>query len=112
MKLVKAHLAALVAMEPPETGPCETAALPPVEPTSNEAGTDQEGATLGGNGSPTAKPGAGPAERGSGPDGKTLRLGEGEQWTCPVGECQDSTAHPLDECEEFKSGPFRVRADI
>ncbi len=42
LKLVKAHLAALVAMEPPETGSCETAALPPVEPTSNEADTDRK----------------------------------------------------------------------
>ncbi|MFN9906256.1 MAG: hypothetical protein ACK56F_09055, partial [bacterium] len=28
MKLVKAHLAVLVALEPPETGPCETETLP------------------------------------------------------------------------------------
>jgi hypothetical protein len=41
LKLVKAHLAALVAMEPLETEPFEAAALPPVEPTSNEAGTDR-----------------------------------------------------------------------
>jgi hypothetical protein len=78
LKLVKAHLAAIVAMEPLETGPFETATPPPFEPTSNEAGTNREEATLGGNGSPIARSGAEPAERGSGPDGKTLRLGAGE----------------------------------
>ena len=78
LKLVKAHLAALMSMEPLEAETLEIATPPPFEPTSNEASTDQEGATLGGNGSPTAKPGAGPAERGSGPDGRTLRLGAGE----------------------------------
>ncbi len=111
LKLVKAHLAALTAMELLETGPFETAIPPPFEPTSNEAGTDQERATLGGNGSPTARPGAGPAERGSGPNGKTPRLGAGEHWACPISECQESAAHPLDECEEFKnlSVPQRKR---
>ncbi|MFN9906387.1 MAG: hypothetical protein ACK56F_09730, partial [bacterium] len=29
LKLVKAHLAVLVAIEPPEAGPCETETLPP-----------------------------------------------------------------------------------
>jgi hypothetical protein len=28
--------------------------------------------------------------------------GAGEDWACPVGKCQDSAAHPLDECEEFR----------
>jgi hypothetical protein len=32
-----------------------------------------------------------------------LRLGAGEHWACPISKCQDSAAHPLDECEEFKS---------
>jgi hypothetical protein len=82
LKLVKAHLAALVAMEPLEAGPFETATF---ERMSNKAGTDREEATLEGNGSPIARYGAGPAERGSGPDGKTLRLGAGEHWACPVG---------------------------
>ncbi len=103
LKLVKAHLAALVAMEPLETGPFVTAALLPFEPTSNEADTDRGEATLGGNGGPTARSGAGPTEHGSGPGGKTLRLGAGEHWACPISECRDSAAHPLDECGEFKS---------
>jgi hypothetical protein len=103
LKLVKAHLAALVAMEPPETGPCETAALPPVEPTSNGAGTNPEEATPEGDRDPTPGSRAGPAEQGSGSDGRMLRPGAGEHWTCPVSGCQDSAAHPLDECEKFKS---------
>jgi hypothetical protein len=101
--LVKAHLAALVAMEPPETGPCETAALPPVEPTSNEAGADREEAAPEESRDPAPRSRAGLAERGSGSDGKMLRPGAGEHWTCPVRECQDSATHPLDECEKFKS---------
>jgi hypothetical protein len=44
----------------------------------------------------------GPAERGSGPDGETLRPGAGECWVCPVSKCQDLAAHPLDECGGFK----------
>jgi hypothetical protein len=103
LKLVKAHLAALAAMEPQETGPCETAALPPVESTSSEAGADREGATPEGNRDPTPRSRAEPAERGSGSGGKMLRPGAGEQWTCPISECQDSATHPLDECEKFKS---------
>ncbi len=103
MKLVKAHLAALVAMEPLKMEPLGAATLPPPEPTSDEAGTDRDGAALGGNRSPIERPGAGPAEQGSGPDGKTLCLGAGEHWACPMSECQDSAAHPLDECGEFKS---------
>jgi hypothetical protein len=103
LKLVKAHLAALVAMEPLEMEPLGAATLPPPEPTSNEAGTSRDEAALGGNRSPIARPGAGPAERGSGPDGKMLRLGAGEHWACPISKCQDSAAHPLDECAEFKS---------
>ncbi len=55
------------------------------------------------NRSPIARPEIGPAERGSGPDGKASRLGAGEHWACPISECQDSAAHPLDECGEFKS---------
>jgi hypothetical protein len=103
LKLVKAHLAALVAMEPLETGPFETAALPPFEPTSHEAGTDREEAALEESRNPTVRSRAGSAERGSGSDGKMLRPGAGEHWACPISECQDSAAHPLDECGEFKS---------
>jgi hypothetical protein len=103
LKLVKAHLAALVAMEPPETGPCGAAALPPVEPTSNGAGTDREEAAPEGNRDPTPGSRAGPTERGSRSDARMLRPEAGEHWTCPVSECQDSAVHPLDECEEFKS---------
>ncbi len=103
LKLVKAHLAALVAMGPLEAGPFETAALPPFEPTSNEAGTDRKEAALEGSRDPTTRSRAGPAEWGSGSDGKMLRPGAGEHWTCPISECQDSAAHPLDECGEFKS---------
>jgi hypothetical protein len=112
LKLVKAHLAALTATGSLELEPLGAATLPPFEPTNNEAGTDREGATLGENGSPIARSGAGPAERGSGPDGKTPHLGAGEHWACPVSECQESAAHPLDECEEFKnlSVPQRKRA--
>jgi hypothetical protein len=44
LKLVKAHLAALVAMEILETKPFGAAVLPPLEPTSDEASTDQDGA--------------------------------------------------------------------
>ncbi|MFO0002050.1 MAG: hypothetical protein ACK559_13045, partial [bacterium] len=45
----------------------------------------------------------GPAERGSGPDGKAFRPGAGERWVCPVNMCRDSATHPLDECGGFKS---------
>jgi hypothetical protein len=98
LKLVKAHLAALVTMEPLEMEPLGAAILSLPEPTRDEAGSDQDEAALGGNRSLIARPGAGPAERGSGPDGKMLRLGAGEHWACPISECQDSAAHPLDEC--------------
>ena len=112
LKLVKAHLAALVAMEPPETGSCETETLPPVEPASGEAGTDRREAMPEESRDPTPRSRAGLAERGSGSDGKMLYPGEGEHWTCPVSECQDSAAHPLDECERFKglSIPQRKKA--
>jgi hypothetical protein len=103
LKLVKAHLAALVAMEPTETEPPEAAALPPFESLKDEAGTDQDGAAPEGRDkSPIARSGMGPTERGIGPDGKTLRPGAGECWACPVSKCQDSAAHPLDECGGFK----------
>jgi hypothetical protein len=112
LKLVKAHLAALVTMEPPETKPCGTAALSPVEPASNEADMDREGTAPEENRDPTPRSRAGLAERGSESDGKMLRPGAGEHWTCPVSECRDPAAHPLDECGEFKglSIPQRKKA--
>ncbi len=55
LKLVKAQLAALVTMEPPETEPCETAALSPVERASNEADTDREEAAPEENRDPTSR---------------------------------------------------------
>jgi hypothetical protein len=64
LKLVKAHLATLVATEPLEAGPFETAALPPVKLTSNEAGTDREEAAPEESRDPTPRSRAGPAERG------------------------------------------------
>jgi hypothetical protein len=112
LKLVKAHLAALVTMEPLETEPFKTAALPPVGPTSNEAGTDREEAAPVESRDPTPGSRAGLAERGSGSDGKTLRPGAGEHWACPISKCRDSATHPLDECGEFKrlSVPQRKKA--
>jgi hypothetical protein len=103
LKLVKAHLAALGAMEPLEVEPPGAAALPLPEPMSNEAGSDRDEVAFGGNRSPTARSGAEPAEQGSGPNGEMLRPGAGEHWACPISKCQDAAAHPLDECEEFKS---------
>jgi hypothetical protein len=103
LKLVKAHLAALVTMEPLEMEPLGAAALPPLKPTGDEASAGRDEAALEERDrSPIARPGTGPAERGSGPDGKTLRPGAGECWMCPVSKCQDSVAHPLDECGGFK----------
>jgi hypothetical protein len=103
LKLVRAHLAALVAMEPVEMEPPETAALPPPESVGDEAGTDQDEAIPEERDrNPIARSGVGPAERGSGSDGKALRPGVGECWVCPVSKCQDSAVHPLDECEGFK----------
>jgi hypothetical protein len=103
LKLVKAHLATLVAMEPLEMEPFGAAALPPLKPTSDEASMGRDGATLEeSDRSSIARSGKGPTERGSGPDSKTLRPGAGERWVCPVSKCQDSAAHPLDECGGFK----------
>jgi hypothetical protein len=92
--------------------PFGAAIPPPPGLTSGKAGPDRDEMTLGGSGSPIARFGAEPAERGSGPKGKTLRLGAGEHGACPVSECQNSAAHPLDECEEFKdlSVPQRKKA--
>jgi hypothetical protein len=94
LKLVKAHLTALAAMEPAEVEP---------ESIGNEASTDRDGATPEEmDRSPIARPGAGPAQRGSGSGGKALCPEAGERWVCPVSKCQDSAIHPLDECGKFK----------
>ncbi len=84
LKLVKAHLDGLVAMEPPEIEPFGATIPPPPELTSDKADLDQDEMTLGGSRSPIARPGAEPAERGSGPNGEMLRLGAGEHWACPI----------------------------
>jgi hypothetical protein len=103
LKLVKAHLAALVVMEPAKADPPETAALPLPEPASGEASAGRIEATLEERvRSPATRPRARSAQRGSKPDGETLRPGAGEDWACPVSKCQDSAAHPLDECGEFR----------
>jgi hypothetical protein len=103
LKLVKAHLAALVAVESAETDPPETAILPPPAPESGKASAGRTGATPEERDrSPAARPRAGSVQRGREPNGKTLRPGAGECWVCPVSKCQDSAAHPLDECGEFK----------
>ncbi len=52
--------------------------------------------------SPAARPRVRSAQRGSKSGDETPHPGAGEDWTCPVSKCQDSAAHPLDECEEFK----------
>jgi hypothetical protein len=84
LKLVKAHLAALEATESLEMEPPRAAALPPPEPTSDEAGSERDEVALREGRSPTARPGAGPAGQGSGPNGEVLRLGAGEHWACPI----------------------------
>jgi hypothetical protein len=103
LKLVKAHLAALVVMEQAGAGPHETATLPLSEPASGEASAGRIEATLEGRDrSPAARSRARSVQRGSKPDSETLRPGAGEDWACPVSKCQDSAAHPLDECGEFR----------
>jgi hypothetical protein len=103
LKLVKAHLAALEVVEPAETGSPEAAVSPPPEPTSGEASAGRaEMAPEERNRSPAARPRARSAQRGRKTGEGAPHPGAGEDWTCPVGECQDSAAHPLDECEEFK----------
>ncbi len=52
--------------------------------------------------SPAARPRAKSAQRGRKTAEGAPHPGAGEDWTCPGGKCQDSAAHPLDECEEFK----------
>jgi hypothetical protein len=103
LKLVKAHLAALVAMEPAGADPPETATLPLPEPASGEASAGRTEATLEEmDRSPAARPRARSVQRGSESGSRTLHPGAGEDWACPVSKCQDSAAHPLDECGEFR----------
>jgi hypothetical protein len=103
LKLVKAHLAALVVMEPAGADPPETATLQLPEPASGEASTGRTEAALEERDrSLAARPGARSVQRGSKPDSETLRPGAGEDWACPLSKCQDSAAHPLDECGEFR----------
>jgi hypothetical protein len=99
LKLVKAHLAALVAMEPTGADPPETATLPLPEPANGEASAGGTEATLEER---DTSPAARPVQRGSESGSKTLHPGAGEDWACPVSKCQDSVAHPLDECGEFR----------
>jgi hypothetical protein len=103
LKLVKAHLAALAAMESVEADPPETTILPPPAPVSGKASAGQaEVAPEERDRSPAARPRAESAQRGSEAGDKAFHPGAGERWACPVGKCQDSAAHPLDECGEFR----------
>jgi hypothetical protein len=107
LKLVKAHLAALDVAEPAEADPPETATPPPPKPSDGKTGAGRaEVAPEESDRSPATRPRAGPVQRGRKPAGKaegTPPPGVGEEWACPVNECQDSAAHPLDECEDFRS---------
>jgi hypothetical protein len=84
----------------------ETAAPPSPEPSSGETDAGQAKVALAEKErSPANRPRAGPAQRGRKPAEKAEGVpppGAGEEWACPVSECQDSAAHPLDECEGFK----------
>ncbi len=106
LKLVKAHLAALDVAEPAEAGPLETATPPSPEPSGIKAEVGRaKAAPVEKERSPAVRPRAGPAQQGRKPAEKaegTPPPGVGEEWACPVNECQDSAAHPLDECEKFK----------
>jgi hypothetical protein len=107
LKLVKAHLAALDVAEPAEADPPETATRPPPKPSDSETDAGRAKVTPEERDrSPATRPRAGPVQRGRKPAEKTEGTpppGAGEEWTCPVNECQDSEAHPFNECEEFKS---------
>ncbi len=103
LKLVKAHLAALEVAEPAETGSPEAAILPPSEPADDEVDAGQaEMVPEERDRSPAARPRARSAQRGRKSAEGALHPGAGEDWTCPVGKCQDSAAHLLNECEEFR----------
>ncbi len=103
LKLVKTHLAALVVMEPAEADSPGAATLPLPGPASSEASTGRAEMTPEERDrSPTARPRVGSVQRGSRSGDETPPPGAGEYWTCPVSKCQDSAAHPLDECGEFR----------
>ncbi len=103
LKLVKAHLAALEVAEPAEAGSPEVASLLPPEPASGEASAGRtEAAPEERDRSPAARPRARSAQRGRKSGEGASHPEVGEDWTCPVGKCQDSAAHPLDECEDFR----------
>jgi hypothetical protein len=103
LKLVQAHLAALEVAEPAETDSPKAAVLPPPEPASGGASAGRsEMAPEERDRNPTARPRARSAQRGRKSNEEAPHPGAGEDWTCPVGKCQDSVAHPLDECEEFR----------
>ncbi len=106
LKLVKAHLAALVAAESLEVELHEVENLPPTELADGEAGTARRIAAPGKDRSPTPRPGAG---RGSGSSNGRPRPETGEHLACPMRECQGSATHPLDECERFRSLPVAQR---
>jgi hypothetical protein len=108
LKLVKAHLVVLAAIEPPETGPCKTETLPPTEPASGKAGTDRTNGAPEGGRDLTPRSRAGPAEQGSGSDDGVPPPGAGEQWACPIRECQDSTT--MLECVRSRSERGSARA--
>ncbi len=103
LKLVKAHLAALEVAEPAEADSPEAVVLPPPELASGEASAGRtEMAPEERDRSPAARPRAGSVQQGRRSGEGAPHPGAGEDWTCPVDKCQDSTAHPLDECEEFR----------
>ena len=90
-------------MEPAEADPPEAATPPLPEPASGEASAGRtEVAPEERDWSPAARPRARSAQGGR-KSGKGASHPEAaEDWTCPVGKCQDSAAHPLDEWEEFR----------
>ncbi len=106
LKLVKAHLAALAAVESPEVELSEVENLPSIGLAGGEADAAQRIAKPGEDRSPTPRPGA---ERGNGSGGGSPRPEAGERPACPMRECQGSEAHPLEECEKFRSLPVAQR---
>jgi hypothetical protein len=103
LKLVKAHLAALEVAKSAEAGSLEIATLPPLEPADSKVGAERvEVAPKDRDRTPAARPRAGSAQRGRKSAKGAPHPGAVEVWVCLVGRYQDSAAHPLDECEEFR----------
>jgi hypothetical protein len=107
LKLVKAHLAALDVVELVEASPLETATPPSPEPSGGKTKAGwAKAAPVERERSPAVRPRAGSVQRGRRParkaEGTPPPPAAGEEWACPVNECQDLAAHPLDECEEFR----------